>query len=331
MRLLNYVLRRRQDDVIQQPLWGEGVGGTFKASPKVYVVEQHAHLVGLIRLLRPLNFVMFFAGVALGGLLAVGLDAFGAENLPRMLLAMASAALIGGGANAINDVYDIDIDLVNRPERPLPSGAVSLETARRLWLGLTLVGVAAGWFISPLHGFMATGAAVLLWAYSARLKRTPGWGNLAVAVVLGLAIFYGGLVPASGSLVIVLIGALFAFFTTLAREGAKDIEDMEGDAQFGARTLPLVWGARPAAWLVLAVILLTLLALPIPAVAGFGLAFLGFAIPVACSLLASGWALLVAGASGTPEAWRRGAGTAGKWLKVAMVTGILALSLARIG
>ena len=52
------------------------MGGTFEASPNVYTVEQHAQLGGLIRLLRPLNFVMFFAGVALGGLLAAGLDAF---------------------------------------------------------------------------------------------------------------------------------------------------------------------------------------------------------------------------------------------------------------
>lgn len=312
-------------------LFGEGVGSTFEASIKVYTVEQRAHLGGLIRLIRPFNFVMFFAGVALGGLLAIGLDAFAAENLPRMLLAMASAALIGGGANAINDVYDLDIDLVNRPERPLPSGAVSPETARRLWLVLTVFGIVIGWFISPVHGLVAVGAAVLLWAYSARLKRTLGWGNLAVAVVLGLAIFYGGLAPASGNLVAVLIGALFAFFTTLAREGAKDIEDMEGDARFGARTLPLVWGVRPTARWVLAVILLTLLALPVPAVAGFGVAFLAFSLPVAFSLLASGWALLAAEVSDTPEAWHRGARTAGTWLKVAMVAGILALSLARIG
>jgi len=293
-------------------------------------VEQRIQIGGLIRLLRPFNFVMFFAGVALGGVLAVGLDAF-AGNLARMILAMVSAALIGGAANAINDVYDYEIDLVNRPERPLPSGAVSPETARRLWLGLTILGVVIGWLISPIHGLLAVGSAVLLWAYSARFKRTPGWGNLAVSVVLGLAIFYGGLVPASGNLIAVLIGALFAFLTTLAREGAKDIEDMEGDARFGARTLPLVWGVRPTARWVLAVILLTLFALPIPAVAGFGAAFLGFVIPTACFLLASVWALLVAGASDTPEAWHRGAGSASTWLKVAMVAGILALSLARIG
>ena len=294
-------------------------------------MEQSARFVGLIRLLRPLNFVIMFAGVALGGLLAVGLDAFAAENLARMLLAMVSAALIGGGANAINDVYDFNIDVVNRPERPLPSGAVSPETARRSWLLLTIVGVLLGWLISPLHGPIAIGSAVLLWAYSFRLKRIPVGGNLAVAAILWLAVFYGGLVPASGNLLAVQIGALFAFLTTLAREGVKDIEDIEGDAKFGARTLPLVWGVRPSARIVLALIVLTLLALPVPVIAGFGVAFLGFVIPTACFLIASGWALLIAGMSGTPEAWHQGAGAASMWLKVAMVTGILALALARIG
>ncbi len=274
---------------------------------------------------------MFFAGVALGGVLAAGLGAFSENNLLLMVMAMVSAALIGGAANAINDVYDYEIDAVNRPDRPLPSGIVSPETARRTWLALTLAGIAIGWFISPIHGILAIASAILLWAYSARLKRMPALGNVAVAIILWLAVLYGGLVPPSGNLLVVQIGASFAFLTTLAREGAKDIEDMEGDALFGARTLPLVWGIRPVARLVLAVIFLTIVALPIPAISGYGIAFLGFAVPAAGCLLAAGWVLLSAGVEGMPETWQRAAGQASTWLKAAMVAGMIALALARIG
>ncbi len=294
-------------------------------------MTSRAGIIGLIRLIRPFNFILFFAGVALGGLLAGGLEAFSETNIDRLVMAMLSAALIGGGGNAINDFYDLATDQINRPERPLPSGLVSPKSATRLWLGLTIIGVVLGSLISPVHALLGIGSAALLWAYSARLKRRGAWGNLTVALILMLAIFYGGLVPASGKLGAVLVGAAFAFLTTLAREGAKDIEDMEGDALTGSRTLPLSRGARFAARFTLAIIFVTLLALPLPAVTGFGLAFVGFAIPAAVCLLAAGWALLAAGAPDSDASLRRGAAAASLWLKLTMVVGILALALARIG
>jgi geranylgeranylglycerol-phosphate geranylgeranyltransferase len=290
-------------------------------------------VIGLFRLLRPLNFLLFLAGVALGALLAIGLEAFTGAALVRVLLAMASAALIGGAANAINDVYDLSIDRVNRPSRPLPSGLVTSRAARLLWAVLTGLGVLLGSLVSPLHGGVAVASAALLWAYSARLKKSPGWGNLAVAVVLGLAILYGGLAvrTAPGA---AWLGAAFAFLTTLAREMAKDIEDTAGDAAGGARTLPLRWGQRPTARLVLAVVLVTLFALPVPAFAGLSVVFLGFVLPAAACLLGAAWALLVADAeapSGTDAAWRLGAARASVWLKGAMAFGVVALALARLG
>ncbi|NNF57195.1 MAG: UbiA family prenyltransferase, partial [Rhodothermaceae bacterium] len=198
--------------------------------------------LGLVRLLRPLNMLLFFAGVALGAVLAAGEAAFAAPNGTRVAGAMLSAALIGGAANAINDVYDLAIDRINRPTRPLPAELITPQAARRLWAVLTSMGMVLGFVVSPLHGGIALGAAGLLWLYSARLKRTPGWGNVVVAAILFLAIGYGGLATQPAALGIVLIGATFAFLTTLAREGAKDIEDAAGDAAGGARTLPLVWG-----------------------------------------------------------------------------------------
>lgn len=288
---------------------------------------------GLLRLLRPLNFVLFLAGVALGALLAAGPAAFAGAALGRVLLAMASAALVGGAANAVNDVYDLEIDRVNRPARPLPAGLVAPRAAWGLWAALSGLGVLLGLLVSPLHGGLAVGTAGLLWAYSARLKRSPGWGNLAVALVLGLAVVYGALAvrAAPGA---AWLGAAFAFLTTLAREVAKDVEDAEGDAAGGARTLPLRWGRRPAAALALVVVFSTLFALPVPAFAGLGSAFLGFALPAAACLLGAAWALLAAdaeAASDADAAWRLGAARASAWLKAAMVFGVVALALARIG
>ena len=282
-------------------------------------------------MLRPLNMLLFFAGVALGAVLAAGSEAFAGSNGPRVAMTMLSAALIGGAANAINDVYDLAIDRINRPARPLPAERVTLQAARRLWAVLTVLGVLLGFVVSPLHGGIALGAAGLLWLYSARLKRTPGWGNVVVAFILFLAIGYGGLAARPTALGIVLIGATFAFLTTLAREGAKDIEDAVGDAAEGARTLPLVWGLRPTARAVLGVIGVTLLMLPVLPMLGLKEAFLGYALPAAFALLGAAWALLTAGGQASDAIWYRGAARASGWLKAAMVFGVVALALARLG
>ncbi|HYE97031.1 MAG TPA: geranylgeranylglycerol-phosphate geranylgeranyltransferase [Rubricoccaceae bacterium] len=291
-------------------------------------------LLGLLRLLRPFNFALFFAGVALGGILAAGADAFGSPRAGRLLLAMVSAALVGGAANAINDVYDLEIDRVNRPGRPLPSGQATPEAVRLLWAVLSVLGVALGALVSPLHGVLAVVTVALLFAYSAQLKRTPGWGHLVIALVLGLAVCYGGLAARPERWGLALVGAAFAFLTTLAREGAKAIEDVEGDAAHGARTLAVAWGPRPTGWAVLAVVGLTLVLLPLTAWTALGASFLGWALPAGAALLAVLWVLLDADAgalAGDPEAWTRGAARASRWLKTAMVAGVLALALARLG
>lgn len=274
--------------------------------------------------MRPLNVVMFFAGVALGGVLVAGPAAFSEGD--RLALAMVSAACIGAGANALNDVFDLEIDRVNRPDRPLPSGAVSVGAARMLWAGNSALGVGFGALLSMQHLGIAVFAVLLLYGYSAYLKRTPLAGNLAVAFVLGLALLYGGLAVAPMGRGVLLLGAGFAFGSTLAREVAKDIEDAVGDAAEGARTLPLAAGPRVAVGVAVGVVGATLAAFPLALSAGLGTDFFALGLPAAGLLLAAAWALL--GAS--REALERRAGTASTLLKAAMLAGILALAGARM-
>ncbi|MEM6783244.1 MAG: geranylgeranylglycerol-phosphate geranylgeranyltransferase [Bacteroidota bacterium] len=279
-------------------------------------------LLGIVQLLRPLNFVLFLAGVALGGVLGGGAEAFVGASGRALVWAMASAACLGGAANAINDVYDLAIDRVNRPGRPLPSEAVSVRAAVLTSIGLALLSVAMAAGVSRTHVLLVVTTGGLLWLYSAWLKRLPVVGNLAVSLVLGLALVYGGL--AVGLSDAVLVGAAFAFLTTWAREGAKDLEDVAGDAAEGARTLPLVTSPRTAAWVCLGVLVATLAVLPAPAfVPALGLPFLAFGLPAAALLLAAAWHLLAPDPTAT-------AGQASALLKAAMVAGVLALALARL-
>src|SRR5881296_3222201 len=86
-------------------------------------------MAGLLRLARPLNCAMAAVGVGIGGIVAVGSQAWGSLALPLALAGAAAASFTAGG-NALNDLYDRETDRVNHPNRPLPSGAVTLREAQ---------------------------------------------------------------------------------------------------------------------------------------------------------------------------------------------------------
>lgn len=272
-----------------------------------------------LQLLRPFNFVMFWIGVALGGLLTAGLGAFQGGNLRLLLIAAASASLIGGGANAINDVFDLDIDRVNRPQRPLPSGRSTVSTARMLWAAASIVGVALSFLLTTAHVVIAAVSVALCYLYSARLKRVPVAGNLLVAFVTPLAlIVYGGW--AVGPPGPAFVGAAFAFLTTFAREVVKDIEDVAGDAGAGARTIPLRWGVPAAVRSTAAVLACTVALTPLPfLVLEYSGMFLLVVLVADVLMLSALWMIL----RDDPVAH---AGKASSMLKTAMLVGIAALA-----
>jgi len=198
-------------------------------------------IAGLIELTRPLNTLITGLTVVVGGLIAGKSEQFD----PAILIGAAIvAALVAAGANAINDAFDAVIDLINRPDRPIPSGEVSRILAALWGLLLTVTGVIAGWTMSVMLGLIATIVGVLLYLYNSRLKRTPLTGNIVVAICGGLAFIYGGV--AVGQVGKALIPACFAFLIHLGREIVKDVEDLPGDLAVGARTLPIVAGRKTA-------------------------------------------------------------------------------------
>jgi geranylgeranylglycerol-phosphate geranylgeranyltransferase len=307
---------------------GRAEVGTVLSGAAVFARARRRHsLSALWRLIRPLNFLLFLGGVALGGALSVGSEVLHPALAGPLVLAMASAALIGGGSNAINDVFDVDIDRTNRPGRPLPSGGVTPLSAAVAGTILVLSGVALSALVSPLHLAIAAGAAVLLTVYNAKLKRVPLVGNLVVSVVIAIAILFGGLAVGFDLSMTVWIGAAFAALTTLAREIVKDIEDTRGDLADGARTLPIVTSVETATMMVLAVILAATAAIPVAAtVSPLGPPFLALGLPAAGLLMGACWALLQS--PGAPRANCIYASQASRRLKAAMVIGVVGLFIA---
>jgi len=193
-----------------------------------------------IELLRPSNFVITVMSVFVSCLLAGG----DAGHTPAMILASLAAGLIGGGGMVINDIFDVGIDRINKPERPLPRGAVTLRSAAVFYALLTSVGLLLNLFLHSVAQVIAAGAVVLIFFYSYRLKSTPLFGNVTVGLLTGLAFIYGG--AAVGNIDRAIIPAIFALLINIGRELIKDMEDVEGDALHHASTFPVKFGMRPA-------------------------------------------------------------------------------------
>lgn len=206
-------------------------------------------LKGYILLTRPLNCVIAFISIFIGGFVTGTIHPLG-----KLLLAALSGTLVAAAANAVNDVFDLAIDRINKPNRPLPSGMVTSKAAYRYAVILFVLGMACGALIHWQGLLVAVCSSILLYLYSARLKRTVLWGNLTVAFISGLAFVYGGL--AVGRTLQALVVGGFALFYHLAREIIKDAEDVEGDAKDGAVTLPIRYGVKSALLVATCVMLL---------------------------------------------------------------------------
>lgn len=165
-------------------------------------------------------------------------------NIQSVIIAVISAMAIAAGGNAQNDYYDQKTDAINRPGRPIPSGRVSPRFAFIFSIICYAAGVILGWLIGRGPGLVASVVALLLWLYAARGKMMGLGGNLVIALICALAFIYGGLTV--NNPVLAVFPAVFAFLMHLSREIIKDVQDVSGDRQSGARTLVIRSGHKRA-------------------------------------------------------------------------------------
>ncbi|ELR72644.1 (S)-2,3-di-O-geranylgeranylglyceryl phosphate synthase [Fulvivirga imtechensis AK7] len=161
----------------------------------------------------------------------------------RLFLLSLSSVIIAAAGYIINDYYDVKIDLINKPERVVVGRILKRRVAMVAHTVLNFTGISLGFLLSWKIGVVNFTCALLLWLYSNQLKRMPLVGNLSVALLTGVAIYVVDMLYRSGNLMIIAY-ALFAFSFTLIREIIKDMEDLRGDATFGCKTLPVVYGIR---------------------------------------------------------------------------------------
>ena len=193
-------------------------------------------LSGFVSITRPVNSLAAGLAAVVAYLIATG------TVIPETLLLFAAVALITAAGNVINDYFDIEIDRVNRPDRPIPSGKVTLPAARALAVTLFLAGILVCLKTNALCIAIAVFNALLLIVYAARLKRTPLIGNIAVSYLAASMFLFGGALDGVPGISQVMPFAAMTFFAMLARELVKDAEDVEGDRASGAATLPILRG-----------------------------------------------------------------------------------------
>ncbi|WP_048180527.1 geranylgeranylglycerol-phosphate geranylgeranyltransferase [Methanosarcina sp. MTP4] len=171
---------------------------------------------------------------------------------------------VSGAGNAINDFFDIKIDSINRPERPIPSGRVGAKEALYFSYFLFALGTVLAFSINPACGSIALFNSLLLIFYAKTLKSTPLFGNLSIGCLTGSTFLFGASVFGIRGLEVLFVLFLLAALAITAREIVKDIEDMEGDRQEGADTLPLRIGAKKAGYLAVLIGFLAVLLSPLP-------------------------------------------------------------------
>jgi geranylgeranylglycerol-phosphate geranylgeranyltransferase len=167
-------------------------------------------------------------------------------KISSVLFALLAIALMCLGGNVINDFFDIEIDRINRPDRPLPSGRVSRPAALVMALAAFLSGLTLSFFLGMMTFMVGVLAVLLLVIYAAWLKRVLIIGNVAVAFISALTFLYVGAVYKNPFHPLIVFPALFIFLFHFGREIIKDEIDMEGDSRLGARTIPIVFGRNRA-------------------------------------------------------------------------------------
>jgi len=189
-----------------------------------------------------------------------------------LLFGFLTGFLICAYSMVVNDIYDIEVDKINRPDRPIPSGEVSPKEAWMIsWL---LLGSGLLFSLVTLNIFalgVAALYAVLSWLYNSRAKKAGLVGNLIVASSLAIPFIYGGIVTGgsiTGSLLLMM--AFTAMSAGVGREVVKAMADVEGDAKRGIRSVPRTHGERTASFVGAGFFLLAVFVSWIPLI--FGLA-----------------------------------------------------------
>lgn len=235
-----------------------------------------------LKLIRPLNLLMIVLTLLLFRFAFVDNSSYilfhftpKLDNTAFFFLLL-SILFTAAGGYVINDIFDAEIDAVNRPDRLLIDREVDSLAAYNYYKVLVAAGVVSTLILAFLTknlrlAMVPVLITVALNFYAQYFKKQLLAGNFVVAVCSAFVILLPGLYESekaddlmspdqnhieSGIFVAALFYAAFAFLSTMLRELLKDVEDRDGDEQYGCRTVPIAWGLKGAKLFATALVLL---------------------------------------------------------------------------
>jgi len=197
---------------------------------------------GLIELLRPE--LPFAAGICviIGEIITLGKF----PSFSELFLGFLWGFFLSGPAMILNDFFDIEVDRVNVPHRPLPSGLISPRTVIVFTIITTLIGLGASFFIDRLAVLLYIIFWVIGFLYNWKLKEKGLLGNLLVSSSVSITIILGGIVVGEPWNKGVAIFSLMIFLFNLGEEIAADAMDIEGDKKRNIKSLAILIGRKNA-------------------------------------------------------------------------------------
>jgi len=197
------------------------------------------------KLIRAHNIVL---GI-LSSLITAHLIGFNDSKLIIISITIISLAMASG--NIINDFYDIKIDIIEHPDRPLPNNIFSQKFIFfTMFLLIILIFVLSLLINEMAQKILYIGIIPPLYLYSIFFKKIPLINNLIIAYLLAMVFIFNEIVFIN-SFTFLLLPALLAFGLSLIRELIKDLDDYNGDKKFNIYTIPVILGLTNARYLVI--------------------------------------------------------------------------------
>ena len=217
-------------------------------------------LAGYLRLMRIPNDVTIGIAVIVG-------EYIGLASLPApwyMINGFFSGFLTSASVMVINDVCDVDVDRVNAPHRPIPSGLITINEAKLFSLTLVALGLFTAFSLTIWNVLIV----ILFWSlgivYDWKLKRTGLIGNSIVSLSVAIPFLYGSLAVQEINNLLILLFSTMAFLTNMGREIIKGIMDYEGDKKAGIKTAAVLYGPKQSYMLSASLIIIAIFLSVIP-------------------------------------------------------------------
>ncbi|RZN57347.1 MAG: hypothetical protein DSO09_05345 [Candidatus Methanomethylicota archaeon] len=200
-------------------------------------------LLDYLLLIRPLNSIMMGLAVIIGEVTILG--AF--PKIEEIIFGFFIGFLLTAFSMVLNDIMDIEIDRINVPNRPLPSGRISINSAKLYSIILAIIGILLTFYFSIYAIIIAFSSLIVSILYNTKAKKTGLLGNIMVAYCVAIPFLFGAIITSNSINMKILTFFMLAFLSTIGREIIKGIADIKGDKIKNIKTLALSYGTKKAA------------------------------------------------------------------------------------